>query len=174
MAELDNAPLKPRPAWETDFPHERVEATHVSRREFAKFLCLVSGGLTAGTAFVAVKDKLLPPHRVEGEHLICRLSDVPPGGTRGFVLTGSAIPYILVHLESGEWRAFEQKCTHLACAVFYKPGTGKIECPCHNGWFDARTGDVLQGPPPRRLPQLAVVLRGEEIFVRALETPPRA
>lgn len=165
MPETENKSLKPRPAWETDFPHERVEATHVSRREFAKFLCLVSGGLATGTAFVAVKDKLFPPHRIEGEQFVCRLGDVPVGGTRAFVVAGSATPYILIHLETGEWRAFEQKCTHLSCAVFYKPGSNKIECPCHNGWFDARTGSVLQGPPPRPLPQLAVIIRGEEIFV---------
>jgi Rieske Fe-S protein len=172
MAENENAPLQPRPAWEADFPHERVEATHVSRREFAKFLCLVSGGLCAGTAFVAVKDKLLPPHRIAGEHRVCRAGDVPVGGTHAFVVPDSPTPYILIHLENGEWRAFEQKCTHLACAVFYRPGSGKIECPCHNGWFDARTGDVLQGPPPRPLPRLAVMLRGDEIFVAELEGLP--
>lgn len=168
MDEPENAKLKPRPAWEADFPHERVEATHVSRREFAKFLCLVSGGLAAGTAFVAVKDKLIPPHRIEGEQFVCRLGDVPSGGTRAFVVPGSATPYILIHLETGDWRAFEQKCTHLSCAVFYKPGSDKIECPCHNGWFDARTGAVLQGPPPRPLPQLAVLVRGEDVFVAEL------
>lgn len=165
MNDTEKEALKPRPAWEADFPHERVEATHVSRREFAKFLCLVSGGLAAGTAFVAVKDKLLPPHRIEGEHLVCRREDVPLGGTRAFVVPGSETPYILVRLENDEWRAFEQKCTHLSCAVFYRPNSGKIECPCHNGWFDARTGAVLQGPPPRPLPQLAVIVRGEDILV---------
>jgi Rieske Fe-S protein len=165
MIETENESLKPRPAWEADFPHERVEATHVSRREFAKFLCLVSGGLAAGTAFVAVKDKLLPPKRIIGEHLVCRQSEVPLGGTRAFVVPGSETPYILVHLESDEWRAYEQKCTHLSCAVFYLPNSGKIECPCHNGWFDARTGAVLQGPPPRPLPQLTVIVRGDDIFV---------
>ncbi|HJT72659.1 MAG TPA: Rieske (2Fe-2S) protein, partial [Chitinophaga sp.] len=65
------------------------------------------------------------------------------------------------------FKAYEQKCTHLSCAVFYKPGSGKIECPCHNGWFDAMTGEVLQGPPPRPLPRLEVQVRGNEIFVTA-------
>ena len=48
--------------------------------------------------------------------------------------------------------------------------TDKIQCPCHNGWFDARTGDRLQGPPPRPLPQLDLIVKGEEIYV----TRPRA
>jgi len=158
-------PLEPKPAWETQFPIERTEATHVSRREFAKFLCLVSGGLVAGTGWVAIKDKLFPRAEISGEHFVCLASEVPAGGTRAFTIEGSHLPYILIHLESGEWRAFEQKCTHLACAVYYSPRHGKIECPCHNGYFDARTGAVLQGPPPRPLPQLRVVLRGDEIYV---------
>jgi len=169
MTDAENASLQPRPAWETDFPHERVEATHVSRREFAKFLCLVSGGLAAGTAFVAVKDRLMPRPRIAGEHRVCRVNDIPLGGTRAFVVPGSATPYILIRLENGELRAYEQKCTHLSCAVFYRPRSGKIECPCHNGWFDALTGEVLQGPPPRPLPQLAVTVRDEDVFVSELD-----
>ena len=38
------APLPSRPAWNADFPIDRVEAQHVLRREFAKYLVLVSGG----------------------------------------------------------------------------------------------------------------------------------
>ena len=34
------APLPPRPAWNADFPIDRVEAQHVLRREFAKYLGL--------------------------------------------------------------------------------------------------------------------------------------
>ena len=51
--------LPARPAWEADFPIERVEAQHVSRREFAKFLVVVSGGMTLGSAVIAVKDDLI-------------------------------------------------------------------------------------------------------------------
>ena len=72
---------------------------------------------------------------------------------------------MLIRLNDGSWRAYEQKCTHLSCAVFYDPQTDKIQCPCHNGWFDARTGIVLQGPPPRPLPRLEVVIKGEEVYV---------
>jgi cytochrome b6-f complex iron-sulfur subunit len=100
-----------------------------------------------------------------GDHYVCRKNEVPVGGTRSFTLPGSAIPYILIHLESGELKAYEQKCTHLSCAVFYRAGSGKIECPCHNGWFDAATGTPVQGPPPRPLPSLKVILKGEEVYV---------
>ena len=137
----------------------------MSRREFAKYLVVVSGGLAAGSAWLAVRDKLFPHPPITGEHLICKKQDVPVGGTRAFTLPGSALPYILINLGNDEWRAFEQKCTHLSCAVFYQPHEGKIECPCHNGWFDARTGAPLQGPPQRPLPQLQLEVRGDDIFV---------
>ncbi|HAO78046.1 MAG TPA: (2Fe-2S)-binding protein, partial [Verrucomicrobia subdivision 3 bacterium] len=63
--------LPDKPAYEVDFPIERVEAEHVSRREFAKFLCLVSGGLAVGSGWVAVKNKLIPPFRLHGEVFVC-------------------------------------------------------------------------------------------------------
>ncbi|SFW64932.1 Rieske (2Fe-2S) protein [Chitinophaga sancti] len=153
------------PDWKNDFPISQAETTDVTRRQFAKFLCLVSGGLATGSAFVAAKSALFPEKKVTGSHRVCSKNELPVGGTRAFVIEGSATPYILIHLENGAFKAYEQKCTHLSCAVFYKPGTGKIECPCHNGWFDAMTGEVLQGPPPRPLPKLEVEVRGEDIFV---------
>jgi cytochrome b6-f complex iron-sulfur subunit len=153
--------------WKNEFPISQTETTEVSRRQFAKFLCLVSGGLATGSAFVAAKSVFFPGKKVQGKHKVCRVDELPAGGTRSFVLAGSATPYILIHLENGEFKAYEQKCTHLSCAVFYKPGSGKIECPCHNGWFDAMTGEVLQGPPPRPLPRLEVEVNGNDIFVSA-------
>jgi len=159
------APLPEKSAADVDFPIERVEAEHVSRREFAKFLCLVSGGMAVGSGWVAVKEKLFPPFRFQGEFLVCKTSDVPVGGTHPFTVAGSKIPFILIHLNDGSWRAYEQKCTHLSCAVYYQPDNGKIECPCHHGYFDAHNGNVLQGPPPRPLPHLDVVVRGGEIYV---------
>lgn len=128
------------------------------------------GGMAVGGGWVAVKDRLFPPHRIEGEALVCQAADVPVDGTFPFTVAGSKIPFILIHLNDGSWRAFEQKCTHLSCAVFYQPAADKIQCPCHNGWFDARTGTVLQGPPPRPLKRLEVVIKDGQIYV----TEPRS
>jgi Rieske Fe-S protein len=153
--------------WKKDFPIHKQEAAQVSRRDFAKFLTLVSGGLMVGSGLVAAKAYLLPKEEMEGENFVCGIKDIPVGGTRSFVIQGSTIPYILIHLEDGTFTAYEQKCTHLSCAVFYKPGSGEIECPCHEGKFDAKTGTVLAGPPPRPLPKLEVVIKEGQIFVKA-------
>lgn len=158
------------PNWKRDFPIRQDEATHISRREFAKFLCLLSGGFVLGNGYVLINSFAYPERELEGEHFVCNTSDVPVGSMTMFSIKGTKeIPYILIHLEEEEWRAFEQKCTHLACAVVYRDEVKKIECPCHNGWFSADTGEVLQGPPPRDLPQLNVVVRDEKVYVTAFK-----
>lgn len=169
-----DSPLPPRTPAEVDFPYQRTESEHVTRREFAKFLCLVSGGMAVGNGWVAVKDKLFPPHRLKERTYIARADEIPLGGTHVFRLEGSTIPYILIHLMDGTFRAFEQRCTHLACAVFYSPEKDYIECPCHHGGFNARTGNVLHGPPPRPLRQLAVVREGNELYVWEMEANGKA
>ncbi|HVI46691.1 MAG TPA: Rieske (2Fe-2S) protein, partial [Chitinophaga sp.] len=131
--------------WKRDFPINSLETSYITRREFARFLCLLSGGFTAGSAYVALRARFFSSEKISGEHCICNLNSVPPGGTRTFMIPGSTLPYILIHLENGLWRAYEQKCTHLSCAVFYQPGTGRIACPCHDGYFDALTGAPLAG-----------------------------
>ena len=49
--------------WKEDFPIDQLESSMVSRRDFAKFLCLVSGGLAAGTGAVAVKANFFPEEK---------------------------------------------------------------------------------------------------------------
>ena len=158
------------PNWKVDFPIQSKLATHVSRREFAKFLGLLSGALALSNGAIVIKSLAFPHRSLEGEHFVCKATDVPVGEMLQFEIEGSKIiPYILIHLEEKEWRAFEQKCTHLSCAVRYRADLNQIECPCHHGFFNAETGDVIQGPPPRALPQLEVVSREGKIYVKAKE-----
>jgi Rieske Fe-S protein len=60
--------------------------------------------------------------------------------------------------------AFSQSCTHLACAVVPRVEEGVIHCPCHEGYFDLRTGRVLAGPPPRPLPKIELDVVGDDVF----------
>lgn len=158
------------PKWKQDFPIEQKEATHVSRREFAKFLTLLSGALAVGNGAIVIKSLAFPEKPLEGENFVCEQAQVPEGEMFQFEIEGSKlVPYILINLGENEWRAFEQKCTHLSCAVRYRHDIGQIECPCHKGYFNPRTGDVIQGPPPRPLPQLEVVIKNNKVFVKALQ-----
>lgn len=156
--------------WKQDFPIKRSEANQVSRRDFAKLLAVVSGGMVLGNGIIAGKAFFSDEKHTGAKQKICTKNEIPIGGTKSFVMENESIPYILIHTEEGEFYAYEQKCTHLSCAVYYKPGTLKIECPCHNGWFDVKTGAVLQGPPPRPLKKLDVIIEGDAIFVQHTKT----
>jgi Rieske Fe-S protein len=40
-----------------------------------------------------------------------------------------------------------------------------IQCPCHDGRFNAQTGAVISGPPPSPLPPYELVVDGEDVYV---------
>jgi Rieske Fe-S protein len=65
--------------------------------------------------------------------------------------------------------AYSQKCTHLTCAVIPDVEKGVIHCPCHEGYFDLKTGVVLAGPPPRPLPRITLEIRGDEVYATGVE-----
>ena len=69
-----------------------------------------------------------------------------------------------MQLPDGELVAFSQACTHLSCAVVPKVKEGVFLCPCHEGYFDLRTGKNLAGPPPRPLPRIVLELDGDAVF----------
>ena len=46
----------------------------------------------------------------------------------------------------------------------YYTGDGKMHCPCHEGLFDAATGNVLAGPPIRPLPLIQLARQNGIIY----------
>ena len=69
----------------------------------------------------------------------------------------------------GQLAAFNQKCTHLSCAVYYSAERNRLEYPCHEGYFSVDTGRVLQGPPPRPLPRIHVEERNGNIVATGID-----
>ncbi len=65
-------------------------------------------------------------------------------------------------------RTFEGKCSHEQCDVNYVPDQQKIECPCHDAFFDM-SGKVLAGPPPRPLETYPTIVDGDRILIRIPE-----
>jgi len=71
-------------------------------------------------------------------------------------------PAWVVHAAANTFVAFSAICTHAGCPVQFDPSAVQFICPCHGGMFDARTGQVLQGPPPSPLPSIPVhVVNGQ-------------
>ncbi|HWP44360.1 MAG TPA: Rieske (2Fe-2S) protein [Blastocatellia bacterium] len=148
-----------------DFPYERGEEAQVTRREFCNFLAVTSTALFVSAAGVAVKAALdrgdeesYSPVKIEGAELLA------PGSALNFRYPTEDDSAILVRAKDGQYYAYGQKCTHLACPVYYERARQRLECPCHEGGFDVRTGNVLYGPPPRPLDQIVLEMRGGEIW----------
>ena len=143
-----------------DFPYERDEEAQVTRREFCNFLGLTSAALFLGAAGFAGKSALdarraptFSPAKVEGAKALA------PGTALNFNYPTEKDSAILIRTETGEYHAYGQKCTHLACPVYYERQHERLECPCHEGAFDVATGNVLYGPPPRPLDQIVLEVR---------------
>ena len=151
------------PVWRQDFPLTSAGEDEVARREFVRYLVLASGGFAAGNVGVALWSSLRSIN--EGEpRAIVPLDQVPEDSAHLFHYPTDADPAILVHLPGGELRAFSQKCTHLGCVVYFQPGTEELECPCHEGYFDAQSGEVISGPPQRPLGRIDVEVRDGTVW----------
>ena len=72
-------------------------------------------------------------------------------------------PAMLLHLDPDTWVAYSAVCTHLQCEVLPRLADDTLYCPCHEGYFDPRTGAPTAGPPERPLPQIRLEFEGDAI-----------
>lgn len=152
-------------SYQEEFPYERDEESEVTRREFCNFLFLTSSALFLGSAGFAGKlaynstfEHTFAPLKIEGAETLA------PGNALNFVYPHENDTAILIRSADGQYNAFEQKCTHLTCPVYYAKENDRLECPCHEGGFDAKTGHVLYGPPPRPLPRVDIEVRPDGVW----------
>jgi nitrite reductase/ring-hydroxylating ferredoxin subunit len=96
---------------------------------------------------------------------ICRLDELPVGGFRLFEHPGPDDPCILIRRAPHRLVAYSRVCTHESCAVAYRHGADRLECPCHAGAYAVDDGRVLSGPPPGPLKRLAITVSGGEVLV---------
>ena len=139
-----------------------TQDSSVARRDFLRLLVVVSGGLAVSTGAVVAGVFRRQGH---GDTPTKRIaSSLGPGESVGFSYPGTDDPAIAVGLADGTLVAYSSVCTHLGCAVLWERETGRLACPCHEGLFDARSGGVLAGPPPRPLPRIRLEQRGDGIY----------
>lgn len=155
--------------YQAEFPYERDDEAQVTRREFCNFLFLTSGallvstgGVAAKAAYDAAKVTNYSPMNIDGA------AAMEPGSALNFRYPTEKDTAILVRTRDGQYYAYGQKCTHLTCPVYYAKEAGRLECPCHEGGFDVRTGAVLYGPPPRPLDRVVVEVRGGDVWATGM------
>lgn len=151
------------PLWREEVSIFAADERYVNRRQFAKFLVLTSAGMFAGNLWILIRSWLTGKAAYPIKP-VARVGEVPVGGSRLFNYPGPNDPCILIRPSENEFAAYSQKCTHLSCAVYYAPKNGRFECPCHQGYFSARDGRVLQGPPQRPLPRILLRRQGDRLI----------
>ncbi|MGC4081974.1 MAG: Rieske 2Fe-2S domain-containing protein [Vicinamibacterales bacterium] len=158
-----------QPVWRQDFPIDWPQDLYVERRAFLKFMVLTSAAFTTGQAWIAAQNWYR--HR-RGQPPILRVAsidDLPVGESLAFKYPDEQEPCLLVRLTASDFVAFNQKCTHLSCAVIPRPDEGSFVCPCHEGRFDLRTGAAIAGPPKRPLTRIVLERRGSDIYAVGVE-----
>lgn len=166
----DGRPRAQQPRWRKDFPIDWPQDQFVARRDFARFLVLTSGAFVAGQGWIAAQELVRRRRASPPRTLIASLSELPVGATRMFAYPTAHDPCLVVRLSEDELVAYSQACTHLSCAVVPRLDQGVLHCPCHEGYFDLRTGRNVAGPPPRPLPKITLEVDGERVYAVGVET----
>ena len=130
-----------------------------TRRQFILAGLAVVGAAWAGTA---VQSVLFPQATTAAAKPVSfPLAELPVGGTKA--VTYGAAPALVIRTPESI-RCFSLICTHLGCTVQWQAGSSEFYCPCHSGRYD-QFGEVLAGPPPVPLEQIAVRIDGENVVV---------
>jgi len=149
----------------------------VSRRTFLGY---AAGGIAAFMAasigFIGLGGVLSPAIKAKSAgHWVKlgRTDDFPPDRPRkvdleiamkdGWMETTQAKSVWVVKDQSGEFRVFNSRCTHLGCIVNWKESDKRFFSPCHAGVFDIQ-GEVTGGPAPRSLDALEHRIDRDELW----------
>ena len=150
--------VRPAGSWEMD--SEMVSGNDITRRTFCNRVLLTSSALALGAnsvlrASAAQSNGLIayPPMKIEGAESLL------PGSFLYFSYPTSRDAAVLTRTLDGEFTAYSRKCAHLGCSVDFNAARGCLVCPCHQGAYDARTGFVIFGPPPRPLDPIVLQMQ---------------
>jgi nitrite reductase/ring-hydroxylating ferredoxin subunit len=165
----DFVPADAQPSWRQEFPIDWPQDLYVERREFMKFMVLTSAAFTLGQAWIALQNWYRESRGDAPIQRIASFDDLAVGAAVGFRYPDEHEPCLLVRLSESEFVAFNQKCTHLSCAVIPRPSEGSLYCPCHEGRFDLRTGAPTAGPPRRPLTRILLEVKGRDIYAVGVE-----
>ncbi len=159
-----------REEWREEFPYPWDEDEVVTRRDTLRFLLGGAGALFLATGVLAIIGHLPAGPGVQAVP-VAKVGELAENDWRVFDFPDQYAQGIIINLPGKGLVAYSDVCTHLSCAVIYQ-GDGKhLHCPCHEGLFDATTGNVLAGPPTRPLPLIQLAIHDGTIY--AVKVVPR-
>jgi cytochrome b6-f complex iron-sulfur subunit len=134
-----------------------------------RFLTMLLGGWTALSLIPmlnVVLRFLMPKAAADnaGESLkVESYAEIPLNSSK--IVRFGKDPVLVIHTESGQFKAFYARCTHLGCVVKYESeDEPHIKCNCHSSVFDM-TGKNLTGPAPRPLIPLRVTVQETSLLI---------
>jgi len=165
----DSRPLDVQPKWRHDFPVDVAREEDIERRDFVKFMVLVSAAFATGQVWVVAKEMRRRGAEPDAPTALAKVSDIAVGSAHSFNYPTDHDPAILVRVDEKTFLAYHQKCTHLSCAVIPQVEQNCFFCPCHEGRFDMLTGEPTAGPPRRPLPRVKLEVRNGTIYATGVE-----
>ena len=94
-----------------------------------------------------------PPRRIEGAETLL------PGASLYFDYPTRNDPAVVLRTREGEVKAYSRRCSHAGCSVEFDAPRRCLRCPCHQGAYDPRVGQVMFGPPRRPLDEIVLQVR---------------
>ncbi|WP_453991785.1 QcrA and Rieske domain-containing protein [Bacillus nitroreducens] len=154
---------------EDNYTHNinRNNERSLDRRGFMKTLVGAAGvfaisslpwGAVAAKELMGLGDKEYPHKK------IIDVEKLAVGESTNFTFPGDHDDSILIRLSDTKYVAYQNKCTHLQCPVFWVKEEGQMVCPCHHGYFDVETGAPTAGPPRRPLPEIQVKVENGAVY----------
>ncbi len=153
-----------QPRWRRDFPIDVEEDEYVSRRDFTRFMVVISSAFVFGQAWIVAQNFVRRRRGAPPIQEIARLSELPVGASLTFHYPSEHQSCVMVRLAEGKLVAYDQACTHLSCPVIPRVSEKRFECPCHHGSFAIETGLPTAGPPRRALKPIQLEVRGDRVF----------
>ena len=135
-----------------------------NRRSFLKTAVGASVTLGLATLPFSIKAMVKDAGEEEKKVRIAKLTEVPKGESFNFNYPTEGDTALLIHTKDGELKAYNSKCTHLQCPVFYESEQDVLLCPCHRGYFNVNTGHPFAGPPQRELPLIELEVIDDVVY----------
>ncbi|QOY35169.1 ubiquinol-cytochrome c reductase iron-sulfur subunit [Anaerobacillus isosaccharinicus] len=146
------------------FNIRRDKELDLNRRGFVASALSLMGIFFLSSTPLVVLSKKIEKESNEFETLIAAQGDLAVGDSVAFSYPKEHDPALLIRISETEYRAYNIKCTHLMCPVYWEKEDWKLVCPCHHGFFDVEDGSVLAGPPQRALPTINLAFKDNGIY----------
>lgn len=161
-------PISESTKWREDFPVDEVKEHFIERREFTKFLLLISGSFVVGQLYIGLQNFFRKSAAQLPIKKIAAIDSIQINNFITFTYPDKGDTCLLIRLSETKFVAYSNKCTHLMCPVIPKMEEKQLYCPCHAGYFDMNNGSPLAGPPPRALARVKLKFHNGDIYAEGM------